>query len=209
MQASQRITIKSLTAQCRLLSRNHPELAVIYHSYGAPPLWSRPQGFATLIQIILEQQVSLASAKVCFDRLIKRLGRVTPELLLELNDSELKLIGFSRQKAAYARHLAEAATEQRINFDLLNTLPDDEVRFELIKLKGIGRWTADIYLLMAMLRPDVMPKGDLALHSAFQKLTNAATRLGADEFNKIAEKWSPHRSAAARLLWHYYLSEKR
>ncbi len=183
-------------------------MAFVYSTYGPPPLWDRPVGFATLLNIILEQQVSLASAKACFDKLATHLGEVTPAGLMSVNDADLKIIGFSRQKTAYARHLSEAVLEKRIDLDNLHSMPDAEVKSELITLKGVGEWTSDVYLLMAMLRPDVMPRGDIALHAAYQKLTNAAKRPGSDEFVAMAEKWKPYRSVAARLLWHFYLSEK-
>jgi DNA-3-methyladenine glycosylase II len=194
---------------CVKLSQDHPELAIVYNTYGAPPLWDRPTGFATLLNIILEQQVSLASAKACFDKLAAHLGDVSPKRVLSLDDAELKRIGFSRQKTAYARHLAEALLEKRIDLDALHTLDDESVKAELTRLKGVGSWTVDIYLLMAMLRHDVMPRGDIALHEAYRRLTKAEKRPGSDEFIEMAKKWSPYRSVAARLLWHYYLSEKK
>ena len=184
-------------------------MAFAYNTYGTPPLWDRPAGFGTLLNIILEQQVSLASAKACFDKLAVHIGEVTPANLLNVNDADLKTIGFSRQKTAYARHLSEAVIENRIDLDGLHKLPDTEVKAELIKLKGVGEWTSDVYLLMAMLRPDVMPRGDIALHAAYQKLTKADKRPRSDEFLAMAEKWRPFRSVAARLLWHFYLSERR
>lgn len=199
---------RSLAVACRSLAAMDPIFARVHLSYGVPPLWDREPGFATLLQIILEQQVSLASAKACFDKLASHLGDVTPTALLALNDAELRQIGFSRQKTAYGRHLSEALLEKRIDLDNLHRLPDAEVKAELIKLKGVGEWTSDIYLLMALLRPDVMPKGDIALHAAYQKLTGAATRPQSDEFLAIAERWTPFRSVAARLLWHFYLSER-
>lgn len=200
---------RSLKRACQELSERHNELEFVYKTYGTPPLWDRPTGFATLLHIILEQQVSLASAKACFDRLIDQIGDVSPENLLTLNDVELKTIGFSRQKTVYARHLSEALLEKRLDLDNLHKLPDAEVKAELIKLKGVGEWTSDIYLLMAMLRPDVMPKGDIALHEAYRKLTNGNKRPASDKFVAMAEKWKPFRSVAARLLWHYYLSERK
>ncbi len=198
----------TLEKACRELAGRDSDLAFVYKMYGAPPLWDRPEGFATLLQIILEQQVSLASAKACFDKLCLRLGKPAPENIIRSSDSELRADGFSRQKSAYARHLAEAVVEKRIDLENLKNLTDEEVKSELIKLKGIGEWTSDIYLLMAMLRSDIMPKGDLALHIAYQKLTVAENRPGSDEFLLIAEKWKPYRSVAARLLWHFYLSQK-
>ncbi len=198
---------RSLAAACRKLSVD-PALKIVHDMYGTPPLWDRPQGFETLLQIILEQQVSLASAKACYDKLCMRLKKVTPKRLLTLSDAELKTVGFSRQKTAYARHLSEAILAKRIDFETLNHLPDTEVKAELIKLKGVGEWTSDIYLLMALLRPDVMPRGDVALHTAWQNLSSEP-RPSSDEFLAIAERWAPYRSVAARLLWHFYLSEKR
>ncbi len=199
---------RQIKRACEKLSQEHEEMAFVYNTYGPPPLWDRPTGFGTLLNIILEQQVSLASAKACFDKLAAHIGDVTPANLLEVNDTDLKTIGFSRQKTAYARHLSEAIINKHIDLDGLHTLPDTEVKAELIKLKGVGEWTADVYLLMAMLRPDVMPRGDIALHAAYQKLTGAENRPGSDEFIAIAERWKPFRSVAARLLWHFYLSEK-
>ena len=199
---------KSLALACVSLAENHAALALVYNTYGPPPLWDRPTGFATLLQIILEQQVSLASAKACYDKLASHIGDVSPAKLLTLNDAVLKTVGFSRQKTAYARHLSEAVIEKRINLDELHRLPDADVKAELVKLKGVGEWSSDIYLLMALLRPDVMPKGDVALHTAWHKLSGEP-RPTSDEFVRMAEKWKPFRSVAARLLWHYYLSERR
>jgi len=198
---------RQLKRACVTLSQDHAELAFVYNTYGTPPLWDRPTGFSTLLNIILEQQVSLASAKACYDKLAARLGDVNPDGLLTLSDAEMKTVGFSRQKTAYVRHLSEAVLEKRIDLDGLHHLPDAEVKTELIKLKGVGEWTSDIYLLMAMLRPDVMPKGDIALHSAWHRLSGEP-RPTSDEFVAMAVKWSPYRSVAARLLWHFYLSEK-
>lgn len=197
----------SLNIAARAFADCDPQLNTIYTAYGPPPLWDRQPGFATLLQIILEQQVSLASAKACFDKLIARIQVVSPENVLKLDDLEMKKIGFSRQKASYARHLSESILEGRIDLDHLFHLPDDEVRAELMKLKGIGIWTSDIYLIMALLRPDVMPKGDIALHTAWHRLSGEP-RPRSDEFQVLAEKWKPFRSVAARMLWHYYLCEK-
>lgn len=202
----QRLNKRSLAAACQELAAD-PHLRIVHENYGIPPLWDREPGFATLLQIILEQQVSLASAKACFDKLGEFLGEVTPEAVLSLSDAELRSAGFSRQKTAYARHLSEAILEERLDLERLHLLSDADVKQELIKLKGIGEWTSDIYLLMALLRPDVMPKGDIALHSAWHRLSGDP-RPSSDEFLVIAERWKPYRSVAARMLWHFYLSEK-
>jgi len=192
----------------RKLAQTDPHLAIVIERYGTPPLWSRQPGFATLLQIILEQQVSLASAKACFNKLSTRIGEVTPAAILNSSDQELKADGFSRQKAAYARHLAEALVNKDIDLDVLNNMSDAAVGDELMRLKGVGRWTADIYLLMSLGRPDVMPRGDIALHSAWHKLSGEA-KPDAAQFMEIAERWRPLRSVAARILWHFYLSERK
>jgi DNA-3-methyladenine glycosylase II len=190
------------------LSTMDDHLGQVVGRYGTPPLWDRPQGFETLLQIILEQQVSLASAKACYTRLDARLGTVSPKTLLTLNDAEMKMVGFSRQKTSYARHLAESLVNKTIDLDVLSSRTDLEAKSELMRLKGVGEWTSDIYLLMALLRPDVMPKGDIALHTAWQTLSGEP-RPTSDEFLEIAQRWRPYRSVAARLLWHFYLSERR
>ncbi len=191
------------------LARDDIYLSRVFKSYGAPPLWKKPQSFATLVDIILGQQVSLASAKACFEELEAKIGVVTPDSFLALDDGELRAVGFSRQKTAYCRNAAIAIARGTLDLDHLRSLPDADVKTELEKIKGIGNWTSDIYLLMAMLRPDVMPRGDLALHIAWQKLVNLDRPPQADKFRGIAEKWRPLRSVAARLLWHFYLSEIR
>jgi DNA-3-methyladenine glycosylase II len=202
------LTNRRLKLYSNALASNCPHLGSVYKKFGTPPLWDRQPGFATLLQIILEQQVSLASAKACYDKLCRRVGEITPQSLRASTDAQLKKDGFSRQKTAYARHLAEAVLEGRIDFDELKQMDDTGVKAELIKLKGVGEWTSDIYLLMAMLRPDVMPKGDVALHTAWHRLSGEA-RPTSDEFLMIAERWRPYRSVAARMLWHFYLSEKK
>jgi len=202
------LTQKSLADASRELAKVDPVLGRSYTLYGAPPMWAREPGFGTLLKIILEQQVSLASAQACFDKLCLRVGELTPASLLASSDVDLRRDGFSRQKTAYARHLSEAILEKRIDLAGLARLPDCEVKNELIKLKGVGEWTSGIYLLMALRRPDVMPKGDIALHTAWHKLSGEP-RPGSDEFLKIAERWQPYRSVAARMLWHFYLSERK
>ena len=198
-----------LIAVCERLSETDADLAFIYQNYGAPPLWKREASFATLVHIILEQQVSLASALSAFNKLKEKLGEITPEAVLNLSDEEFKAAYFSRQKTVYARELARAIVDGSLDLQQLEILPNAEVKHELKKIKGVGDWTADIYLLMALLRLDVMPKGDLALHVAWQRLKEAEKRPNSDEFLLIAKKWKPFRAGAARLLWHFYLSEKK
>ncbi|HEX8734644.1 MAG TPA: hypothetical protein VF721_04925 [Pyrinomonadaceae bacterium] len=200
---------KKLVAACRKLAAADSDLAFIFRTYGTPPLWQREQSFATLVHIILEQQVSLAAALSAFNKLKEKLGAISPAGVLNLTDEEMKAAYFSRQKITYARELARAILAGNLDLKALEKLPDAEAKHELKKIKGIGDWTADIYLLMAISRADVMPKGDLALHVAWKKLKNLEHAPGSEEFQQIAEKWKPLRAAAARLLWHFYLSERR
>jgi DNA-3-methyladenine glycosylase II len=186
-----------------------PDLAAVVDAFGVPPLWGRPAGFETLVLLILEQQVSLASAKAAYDRLAARLGGVvTPDGLLRLSDEELRTDGFSRQKARYARVLAASVTDGGLDLDGLGGLPDDEARAALTALPGIGPWTADVYLVMALRRPDVLPVGDLALQVAAQELKGLAARPSAAELEALAEPWCPHRATAARILWLHYLGTR-
>jgi DNA-3-methyladenine glycosylase II len=205
----QTLSEQNLAKACEELANIDADLAFIFETYAAPPLWAREAGFPTLIHIILEQQVSLASAASAFNKLKERLGEITPESVLKLSDEELKACYFSRQKTVYARELAKAILGGSLDLKALEELPDAEVKHELKKIKGIGDWTADIYLLMALLRADVMPKGDLALHVAYKRLKNLEHAPSSDEFQLIAEKWKPFRASAARLLWHFYLSAGR
>ena len=186
-----------------------PIFSVVVDNYGAPPLWQREESFASLIKIILEQQVSLASAQAAFDKLVAALTQVTPANLLRLSDTQLKAIGFSRQKTSYARNLASALKKGELDLASLRACSDEEVRSSLTAIKGIGVWTANIYLLMVMQRPDIWPRGDIALAASYQKLKQLQQRPGNDEMEQISSGWTPWRSVSARLLWHYYLSSKK
>jgi DNA-3-methyladenine glycosylase II len=196
------------TAAYELAQRDN-DLADIFRRIGAPPLWARPAGFATLLHIILEQQVSLASAKAAFRRLETALGETpTPEKFLTLSEGELKAIGFSRQKTAYARYLAQALLEGRVNLDQLSNLSDEAAKAELMKLKGIGPWSAEIYLLEVLLRPDSWPRDDLALLTALRTVKHLPAIPSPQQGEQIAALWQPWRAVAARMLWSQYLTER-
>ena len=200
------ISHKTLVEAVRSLARIDSDLAKIAADLGPPPIWARQQGFRTLIHIILEQQVSLLSARAAFDRLLAVAVPFTPERLLRLSDHELKAVGFSRQKTSYARSLASAIVQGELQIAALDSMDDECARSELMKIKGIGRWTSDIYLVMALRRPDVWPKGDLALALAVQQVKSLKKRPTEDELSHISSHWQPWRSVAARLLWHKYLA---
>ncbi len=209
MSALPRYDLTRLAAAAGLLAERDPDLGLIFARYGPPPLWDRPPGLGTLIHIILEQQVSLASARAAYDRLCAAVQPLTPQGLLALSDAELKAIGFSRQKTAYARELCLAVLEGRFAFEPLEDLDDETVRTALTALKGIGRWTADIYLVMVLCRADVFPVGDLALVNALRSVKRLpAGPLSSDDLETLTAPWRPHRAAAARMLWQWYLGER-
>jgi DNA-3-methyladenine glycosylase II len=201
------LTEETLTLGLHVLCGRDPDLAQIRTNFGPPPMWAREPGFPTLIHIILEQQVSLASARAAYERLLAAASPLTPARFLELDDVALKTIGFSRQKTAYGRELARAILDGHLDLAGLESLDDAAVRSELMAIKGIGPWTADIYLLMALRRPDVWPIGDLALANAAQRVKGLVSRPTPDELDGLGADWRPWRAVAARLLWHYYLSD--
>jgi len=200
------MTEKDLLIASEILAERDPDLARVLDRIGPPPIWDREPGFPTLVHIILEQQVSLASAQAAFDKLVARIAPLEPAPFLNLDDTELKAIGFSGQKGRYCRELAKAALGGSLDLDGLALLADEQVRAELTKVTGIGRWTADIYLLMALGRPDVWPRGDLALLKAVQDIKGLAEPPTAVEFETLGEPWRPWRSVAARILWNHYLN---
>lgn len=191
------------------MAARDPDLAGIVARVGPPPLWDRPPGFATLVHIVLEQQVSLASARAAFERLVRATDPLTPQRFLRLTDAQLLAIGFSRQKARYGRAIATALVEGSLDLDALGGMGDEAAQQALETIPGIGRWTSTIYLLMVLGRPDVWPAGDMALASAVAEAKGLAVRPAADELTLIGEVWRPWRSVAARLFWHDYLARRR
>jgi DNA-3-methyladenine glycosylase II len=192
----------------RELAIRDSDLARVIETYGAPPLWVREPGFPSLVYIILEQQVSLASARAAFQRLRAAANPLTPARFLKLSDAQLKQIGFSRQKTLYTRLLAESLVKRHLDLNDLHELSDDAARKFLIAFKGIGAWTADIYLLSALRRPDIWPIGDLALAVAVQEVKRLRSRPSPERLEKLSQLWRPHRAVAARLFWHAYLSKR-
>lgn len=190
------------------MSEVDEDLARVARAYGLPPLWEREEGFPTLVLTILEQQVSLASALAAFERL-RAAAPVTPEGFLAFDDAQLRAFGFSRQKALYCRLLARAILDGELDLKGLASLSDDAARAELTRLKGVGAWTAEIYLLRALLRPDAWPAGDLALQLAAREVKRLPARPTAVELEALAEGWRPLRAVAARLLWLHYLEGRR
>jgi DNA-3-methyladenine glycosylase II len=202
------LTQKSLALAARELAARDELLAGIHATYGDPPLWRRATGFPTLVHIILEQQVSLKSAKSMLVRLESAIQPFTPERFVELGDAHLRGLGVTRQKSSYLIDLSTSIVNGDLNFMKLTRMSDDDVRLVLTRIKGIGSWSADVYLLMAMRRADIWPAGDLALAVAMKELLELPARPGPLELELLAERWRPHRAVAARMLWQYYLAKR-
>ena len=204
----------SLQRGVEALAATDQDLAGIVDRHGSPPLWDREPGFETLVQIILEQQVSLQSAAAAVGRLRSALVIgpsvvLTPAAVLELGDEAMRVAGLTRQKAAYLAGLASDVTTGRLDLEALAAAPDEDARVALTSVAGIGRWTADIYLLMALGRPDIWPDGDLALAAAMRRAKGLDTLPSREEQRSIAAGWHPWRAVAARILWHGYLAGER
>jgi DNA-3-methyladenine glycosylase II len=199
---------ETFTTICTLLAKKDKDLAAIIKQYGNPPMWSRPATFQTLILTILEQQVSLASAYAAFKRLTEKVGYVTPQKILALTDGDMRACYFTRQKMSYARGLATAIKTRKLVLSHLANKPDEEIRTELKKLKGIGDWTVDVYLMHALQRSDLFPLGDIALINSMRENKNLGKDFPKEKMLEIAEPWKPYRTIATMILWHAYIKKR-
>jgi DNA-3-methyladenine glycosylase II len=197
---------KSLAIAAKSVALMDRDFARTLALLGPPPLWDREPGFVTLVRIILEQQVSLASADAMFQRLKKNIKPLTPATVISAGEPFLRSFGVTRQKATYFMNVARAIQSGGLDLEALAQLSDEIAIEKLTSVKGIGQWTAKIYLLMVLRRPDVWPVGDVALATAFKNLKGRSERPTQPELSEIALAWRPHRATAARMLWHYYLS---
>ncbi len=202
-----RLTTENFKVICDLLIQKDNDLNTIIKQYGYPPFWTRPNSFSTLVLTILEQQVSLASAYAAYTRLKEKLPLIAPELFLQLTDEELRSCYFTRQKTGYSRGLANALIANEISLDKMESLPDEMVHKELIKLKGIGNWTVDIYLIHALRRTDIFPTGDLALINSVRMIKEDKD-LSKENILQLSLLWKPYRSVATMIFWHYYIRKK-
>ena len=198
----------SFRAYALELAGSDPALGAVVDDYGLPGFWRRPATFATLVLLVVEQQVSLASAKAVFDRMMHALGAVTPETLLAVSPDDLGRVGLTRQKQRYVRLLAEAVATGSLDLAALAVLPDGDARSRLLALTGIGPWTADVYLLSALGRPDMWPVGDRALQVGVGEVLGRPTVPTPLELEDLGERWRPVRAVAARLVWHAYLARR-
>lgn len=193
-----------LAAPLKALAERDGDIAKALVACGLPPKRSNGKGFPALVSIIVSQQVSVASVRAIMGRLKDELGELTPEAILAMEERQHRGVGLSRQKSLYLTSLARDLDEGRLSFTKLARLEDEAAIEHLTQAKGLGRWSAEIYLLFSLKRPDVMPAGDLALQVAAQRLKNLPARPSPKELYALSEAWRPHRSAAARFLWHYY-----
>lgn len=199
---------KKMLLAINSLTKGDRDLATIIDRFGYPPSWQRKPGFSTLIRIILEQQVSLASAQATFERLCTLVSPLTPKSFLNLEAIHLKAIGFSRQKISYGRELSQTIIDGQLDLNSLGKLDDLTIRNKLKQIKGIGDWTVDMYLMMALQRQDVFPSRDLGVAIAVQEIKHLATRPRPTELEAIASHWQPYRAIATKILWHYYLNRR-
>lgn len=204
-----RFTHSNYRTICDELASADPELAEIINTYGYPPLWSRPNTFETLVHIILEQQVSLASALSALNKLKEHVQEITPARILLLTGEEMKACYCSRQKTSYIKYLAEAIISGQLSLTELEQLSGEAVRAKLVALKGIGNWTADVYLMFVLQHPDIFPVGDLAAVNALKRVKNFPVDTTKEQILQIAETWQPYRTIATMLLWHFYLSSPK
>ncbi|MGH8453351.1 MAG: DNA-3-methyladenine glycosylase family protein [Nevskiales bacterium] len=203
------LTTNALSEGVAELSARDPDLGAVVDRFGLPPLWARRTGYTTLARIILEQQVSQASAAAIYRRLHLAIGGVTVDRVLSAGVRGLRNAGLTRQKAAYCVGIAQAIHSGELELGQLGRMDGVAARSALIQVHGIGPWTADIYLLMALRKPDVWPHGDLALAKAAMQVKRLRKLPSYDRLTEMAEQWSPWRAVAARILWHYYLSNRQ
>jgi DNA-3-methyladenine glycosylase II len=202
------LTRASLAVGANALAARDPDLARILHRLGVPPLWGRRPGFSTLILIILEQQVSLAAAGTMYRRLFQHLGGMSAEAVCRLEVAGLQRLGLTRQKARYCHGLAERVLEGRLDLSRTARAPDGVGRKTLLEVPGLGPWSVDIYYLRALRRPDIWPRGDLALAAALKEVKGLKDLPRKEDQEAMARDWSPWRSVAARMLWEHYLSSR-
>ena len=202
------LTRSLLGEGARELAARDETLASIHRRLGDPPIWGRRPGFPALVKIILEQQVSLRSAAAMYRRIEAHAGSMTPLAIATVGVAGLREIGVTRQKAAYCHGLARRVIDGTLDFAAVARASDDEGRRMLLEVPGIGPWSVDIYYLMALRRPDVWPRGDLALAAAIRDVKGLRALPSHEQQEKLSRGWAPWRSVAARLLWAHYLAKR-
>ncbi len=204
----QQFSSHNFSLLCDELASKDDELKQVISEHGHPPMWVRPASFQTLVLTILEQQVSLASAYAAFKKLKKHARYITPDRILGMSDQELRACYFSRQKIVYVRELANAIKSGELPLKKLAQYPDEEIRVTLKKIKGIGDWTVDVYLMHALQRTDLFPLGDIALVNSLKEIKKLPAGVSKEEMLAIAEPWRPYRTIASMILWHSYIKKR-
>jgi len=194
---------------CDELASRDADLKLIVDTHDYPPFWHRSPTFETLVHIILEQQVSLVSARAALNQLKQKMGDITPDRFLALTNEELRDCYFSRQKIVYTQHLANALQDHVLNLDALSEMDNDHIRSTLTKIKGIGNWTVDVYLMMVLQRSELFPLGDVALMTSVRETKKLSKDVSRDAIAAITNGWKPYQTIAAFILWHGYLSKRK
>lgn len=184
------------------LTQAEPIFQNIIVRYGMPKITTRKAGFGALVHLILEQQVSIASAKSCYIK-IENHSPIIPKNLLLISNEQFKTLGVSKQKTLYIKNLAQQIVDNTIDIENLHTLPNEEIFKKLTSLKGIGSWTAQVYMMFCLQNPDIFPVGDIAVQKTMQELFGCTT---IQQMEEKANQWKPYRSYATYILWHHYLS---
>jgi DNA-3-methyladenine glycosylase II len=187
------------------LTSKDETLKFILDNFGNPIIQKREEGFASMCHIILEQQVSIASAKACYVKLENHFGEVTPEIIINASDDELRNCGVSRQKIIYLKDLASKVLSNAIDFESYTTKSEEQIREELITIKGVGNWSIEVYLMFCLQSPDIIPLGDIAIKNTLKELYNCQTP---EEIQSISDNWKPFRTFASYTIWHYYLVKR-
>ncbi len=188
------------------LGSKDPILKDILIAFGHPIIQKRDEGFASMCHIILEQQVSIESAKACFVKIQNRLQEITPETIQNATDEDLRYCGVSRQKSSYLKDLASKVLSNQIDFETFPFKTEQEIRAELITIKGAGNWSIEVYLMFCLQSPDIVPLGDIAIKNTLKELYNCQTH---EEMQLISDNWKPYRTFASFTIWHYYLKKRK
>jgi DNA-3-methyladenine glycosylase II len=187
------------------LSQKDEVLKTIIADFGLPIIQKREEGFASMCHIILEQQVSIASAKAAYEKLVNLVGKVDPFNISNATDQDLRTCGISRQKTIYLKDLARRVINKELSFSSLPMKTEQQIRKELIQIKGVGNWSIDVYLMFCMQSQDIIPLGDIAIKNTLMELYNCQSE---EEMLVISSNWKPFRTLASFIIWHYYLKKR-
>lgn len=187
------------------LSQKDATIQFILDNFGHPIIQKRQEGFASMCHIILEQQVSIASAFACYQKIKDYFGEITPTMLYNCKDEELRNCGVSRQKIIYLKDLAAKVIAKEIQFETFSSKSEQQIRSELITIKGVGNWSIEVYLMFCLQSPDIVPLGDIAIKNTLKELYDCQTQ---EEMEKLSDNWKPYRTFASFTIWHYYLKKR-